>query len=45
MTTNNWSNILEGGVRLKEQALDEKDIEGWEIGVTGHFLVDPELGS
>jgi len=44
-TAKDWSNTPEGGARLKEQALGEREMEGREIGETGHFLVDPKLGS
>jgi len=44
-TAEDWSNTPEGGARLKGRAPGEREMEEREIGETGHFLVDPKLGS
>ena len=45
VTAKDLSNTPEGGVSLKEQTLGEREMEGQEIGRTGHVQVDPKLGN
>ena len=44
-TAKDLSNTPEGGVSLKERTPGEREMEGREIGRTGHIQVDPKLGN